>query len=87
MRNVVFYVGLAVIATALVLLVLFDDGGSTLGMDSDRFASLAQLTAVALLVGSALLATRHRVNMRLWHAAVWLAAFVALLFGYTVFRG
>ena len=87
MGQTVFYLGLAIIVTALIALLLFADGGSVAGMDPSRFASLASLAAVALLVGSGLLHGRHRANMRLWHAAVWLAVLVALMAGYQAFGG
>jgi predicted aspartyl protease len=87
MGQTVFYLGLAIIVTALLALVFFADGGSVAGMDPSTFASLASLAAVALLVGSGLLHGRHRANMRLWHAALWLALLVALMAGFQAFGG
>jgi predicted aspartyl protease len=85
MGQTVFYLGLAIIVTALGALLLFGDSGSVAGMAPETFASVASLAAVALLVGSGLLRGRHLRNMRLWHAALWLAVLVALMAGYQAF--
>ncbi len=82
MRNTLYIVALAIVVTACILLVLFSSSGSIAGLEPDQFASLAQFTAIALLVGAALVSTRHRVNLRLWHGAAWLAVLVVLVVGY-----
>lgn len=87
MRNPFLIAGLAILATATLVLVFFGDSGSIVGLAPDDFAQVAQLSAIALLVGSALLLSRHRINMRLWHAAAWLAVLVALMAGYQYVGG
>lgn len=87
MNNTLFIVGMAILATALAALLLFGgDGGSVAGLSPDSFASLAALTAVAVLVGSALVGNRMATRPKLWHAAVWLAVLVALMAGYRAFH-
>lgn len=87
MRQTVFYLGLAILVTAMLALVLFADGGSVAGLEPAKFASLASLAAVALMVGSGLLRhARTPGRLRLWHAAVWLGVLVALMAGYQAFH-
>lgn len=85
MRSPFLLAGLAILGTALAVLLLFGQNGSVAGLDPDSFARLAGLAAVALLVGAGLLASRHRANMRLWHAAAWLAILVALIAAYSYY--
>lgn len=87
MNNTIFILGMAILATALGALLLFGgDGGNIAGLPADRFASLAALTAVAVLVGSAFVGNRLATRPKLWHAAVWLAILVALMAGYRAFH-
>lgn len=85
MRDTVFILALALLGTALVVLVLFGDGGSIAGLESERFGRLAYLTTLALVIGAGLVATRGRLSPKLWHVAVWLALLAALMFGYQAF--
>jgi hypothetical protein len=83
--NTVFILGLAILATALAVLLLFGSGGGPIaGMSPDGFASLAALLAIALMVGSSLI-RRGEGRPKLWHAAVWLAVLVGLMAGYRAF--
>jgi aspartyl protease family protein len=85
MRNTVYILAFAILGTALVLLMLFGDSGPIAGIEPDRFGRLAQLTALALVIGAGLVATRGRLSPKLWHVAVWLALLAALMFGYQAF--
>ncbi|HUG61925.1 MAG TPA: hypothetical protein VMP03_08770 [Methylomirabilota bacterium] len=87
MRNTVYILAFAILGTALAALLLFGgDGGSIAGMDPDRFARLAGLGALAVLIGSGILASsRSGLSPRLWHVAAWLAVLVALMLGYQWF--
>jgi aspartyl protease family protein len=85
MRNTVLLVALGILGTGLAVLLLSGEGASLGGLGQDRFASLVQLGAIALVVGAALAGTRGRLSPRLWHVAVWLAVLVALMTGYQAF--
>jgi predicted aspartyl protease len=84
MRDTVTILALAILATALAVLLLSGSGGAVAGMDPDAFARLAALASIGILVGAALIG-RGGTRPRLWHAAVWLAILVALMAGYRAF--
>lgn len=86
MRQTVFWLALAIAATALAALLLFGQSGPVLGMDPDDFGAAARLLVVLLLVG-AVFVGRRQFHPRLWHAAAWLAVVVALVVGYEAFHG
>jgi hypothetical protein len=84
MGNTVYILGLAILATALVVLLVFGSGGTVGGIDAHSFARFASLAAIAVLVGAAVVG-RGAPRPKLWHAAVWLALLVALMAGYQAF--
>ncbi|WP_075217473.1 hypothetical protein [Mongoliimonas terrestris] len=87
MRQPFLLVGIAIVLTAMVVLVAFDDGGSLGGLDSDTFARTAQLGALALVIGSGLFATRKGAMARFRQAMIWLAVAFVLVVGYLAFNG
>jgi len=87
MRRVAFPLALAIAVTGLIALLLFGGDGGILGLDDERFADLAKMGAIALVIGAALIGGRGRFSPRLWHAAVWLALVVALMAGWQIAHG
>lgn len=87
MRQPFLLAGIAILLTAMVVLVAFDDGGSLGGLDSDAFASVAQLGALALVIGAGLFATRQGAMVRFRQAMIWLAVAFVLVVGYLAFNG
>lgn len=82
MRGGLLILVLAVIAGA-ILLLLFDGDGSVAGLRDDQFARLVHYGAWGLVLGSALLfAIRGRFSEALRNAAIWAAAFLALIAAY-----
>lgn len=86
MRSTVFTVALAILATGLIVLLIFGGTGHVAGLPTGDFASVVYLVIFALLVASSLARGRHRANLRLWHVAVWLAIFVAVMAAYQLFH-
>ncbi len=82
MRDTVLILGLAILATGLVVLIVFGDGPSIAGLAPEGFGRLVALSALVVLIGSGLIGFRGRLSPRLWHVAVWLALFVALIAAY-----
>lgn len=80
--NKLFVIVIAAIGASLVLLVLNEDRGMTLGLSNDKFASLASLSLIAIYLGLSVL--RHGASGGHWlrNSAVWLFVFVATLAGY-----
>ncbi|WP_187973038.1 TIGR02281 family clan AA aspartic protease [Aquibium microcysteis] len=71
-----------ILAGGLVLLVVNHDAGTVAGLDSDAFAGLIQLGAIALLVGSGIVYSRTAWGSGLKMAAGWLAVLLVLVGGY-----
>lgn len=77
------WVALAVLATALVLLIANHESGMVGTMDADRFADLVYLSMIGLVVASGLLFSyRNRMGEALRHGLTWLAGFIILVAGY-----
>ena len=67
------YVGLAILSLALVVLLATHESGSVGGLDSDRFAQLASLGALLLLVTAGFWhGFRHRIGESLRNLLIWL---------------
>lgn len=78
-----FYLLVAILGIGLVLLFLNHEGGSTFGLDNERFGHLVKLTAIGALFGSGLLVARgRRFGETVRQAAVWLLIILALVAGY-----
>ncbi|WP_181707844.1 hypothetical protein [Chthonobacter rhizosphaerae] len=87
MRQPFLLAGIAILITAMVVLVAFDDGGMVGGVASDDVASMAQLGALALVIGAGLFATRQGALVRFRQAMVWLAIGFVLVVGYLAYNG
>lgn len=81
-----FWVVIAISITAMAILML-GSGGSVAGLSPDGFASVAILSAWAMVIGAGLFVSRNRVRPRLWHVALWLAILVAVMAGYHLYQG
>ncbi len=77
-----FWIAMIILAGGLVLLVVNHDAGTVAGLDSDAFAGLIQLGAIALLVGSGIVYSRTAWGSGLKMAAGWLAVLLVLVGGY-----
>lgn len=86
MRQPVLYIAVAILVIATGILLIFGGSGDIAGLAPAQFADAAYLSIFALLIGASLAYSRHRVNARLWHIAVWLAIFLALAAGYRWFH-
>ncbi len=77
-----FWIVMAVIAGGLILLLLNNDAGTTLGMANERFGQMIYLAALALVIGGAVLTSRIRFGNAVRSLAIWLAIIFLLLAGY-----
>lgn len=87
MRRPFLLAGIAILLTAMAVLVVFDDGGRLGGLESDAVAGMAQLGALALVIGAGLFATRQGAMVRFRQAMIWLAVASVLVVGYMAFNG
>jgi len=72
------------LAIAVALLVFRHEAGEVAGIDADTFASLAYLLALALIVGSAVVALFYgRIGEALRAAIFWIVLVAGLALGYT----
>lgn len=79
-----FWLGLAILALAGIVLVLMDDPGATLGMQKSELARLAMSSALLIVIGGGvLLAYRGRAGDAVRHAAGWLGFALVLLVLYS----
>jgi len=74
--------GLLILGAGLIVLLITNSSGSVLGMDSDDFAQVVFLGALASVLGAGLLAVRGGVTGTLAALAAWLAIILVLVAGY-----
>jgi aspartyl protease family protein len=77
-----FWIAMAVIGGGLLLLVLGGGDGTTLGMDSDSFASALYLGVWGVVLAAGLLASRIPMGHVARNLAVWLLIILVLVAGY-----
>ncbi len=77
-----FWIVIAMLGGGLLLLMLNDSTGDTLGLDNDRFGSLVYLGALALVVGAGILGRRAHWGASLRGFALWLLIVLVLVAGY-----
>jgi aspartyl protease family protein len=77
-----FWLLIALIAIAVVVLILQGDAGTTLGLDRNEFTSVAYLLILLVFVGSALLGRRLGAGEIVRAAAGWLAILLILVGAY-----
>ena len=77
-----FWIGIAILAVGLIVLVASDSGGEVLGMDTDSFGRLVYLAALGALVASGILASGQRFGQTVRTLAIWLLVILALMTAY-----
>lgn len=78
----IFWIGIAILAVGLIVLVASDSSGEVLGMSTDRFGSLVYLAALAAVIGAGILFSGQRFGQTVRTLAVWLLVILALMAGY-----
>src|SRR5204862_2259151 len=72
------------LGAALIALIVWHDGGTIAGLDTDDFASLAVKISLLVFIGSAVLVMfRHRFSEALQAALIWVVIALALVVVYT----
>jgi aspartyl protease family protein len=77
-----FWIVLAMIGLAAILLMLNDSMGSTLGFDNHDFGRLVWLGALGVLVGAGLLRSGKPMSAIASNLGAWVAIVLALIAGY-----
>lgn len=77
-----FWIVMALLGGGLVLLLLNDSSGQTLGFENHDFARLVYLGALAIVIATALLGRRLRLGDMTRNIAIWLLLLVLLVGGY-----
>lgn len=77
-----FWIAMALIGGGLILLVLNHEGGSTLGLDNDVFASTLYLGILGLVLGAGVFAYGQSLGHVARNLAAWLAIILVLVAGY-----
>jgi len=73
---------LGLIGAALILLILNDSAGSTLGIENNDFSQLVWLGLLALVIGAGLLGSRQRLGELARNLGAWAVVVLALIAGY-----
>ncbi len=76
------WVALSILGIGLALLIANHERGNTFGLANDSFESLVSLSAIAVLIGSGIVASRRQFGDTLRMAAVWLLIALALVSAY-----
>lgn len=77
-----FWIGIAVLAGGLIVLVMADSSGEVLGLDTDNFGRLVYLAALGALVASGILASGQRFGQTVRTLAIWLLVILVFMAGY-----
>ncbi|MEW9836655.1 TIGR02281 family clan AA aspartic protease [Mesorhizobium marinum] len=78
----ILWIGIAILAIGLVVLLLSDPHGEVLGLSTDRFGSLVYLVALGAVVGSGVLFSGQRFGQTVRTLAIWMLIVLALMTGY-----
>jgi aspartyl protease family protein len=78
----IFWIGIAILAVGLIVLVASDSSGEVFGLSTDRFGSLVYLTALGAVIGAGILFSGQRFGQTVRTLAVWLLVILALMAGY-----
>ena len=81
-RGRLFWIVLAVIGAALILLIVNDSGGSTLGLPNDSFASLVYLGVWGTVLAVGILASGRRLADTARSLAMWMLIILVFVAGY-----
>lgn len=82
MRNGLLWVALAVLGGGLLLLIINDSSGETLGLANDDFSRLLYLGVLAAIIGAGIWRSRGMFGDTLRNLAVWLFVVLVLVAGY-----
>jgi aspartyl protease family protein len=77
-----FWIGIAILAVGLIVLLASGSGGEVLGMDTDSFGRLVYLAALGALVASGILASGQRFGQTVRTLVIWLLVILALMTAY-----
>jgi aspartyl protease family protein len=77
-----FWIGIAILAVGLIVLVATGSGGQVLGLDTDSFGNLVYLAVLGALVASGILASGQRFGQTVRTLAVWLLVVLVFMAGY-----
>lgn len=77
-----FFIVLAIIAAALIILFVAGDTTAIAGMSGDQFASLVFLGLIGTALAASILAGRQRMGSLLQQMAIWAAIILSLVVGY-----
>jgi aspartyl protease family protein len=77
-----FWIGIAILAGGLIVLLIAGSGGDVAGLDTDSFGSLVYLTALGVLVASGILASGQRFGQTVRTLAIWLLVILVFMTGY-----
>ncbi|MEW9808288.1 TIGR02281 family clan AA aspartic protease [Mesorhizobium sp. ZMM04-5] len=78
----ILWIGIAILAIGLVVLLLSDPHGEVLGLSTDRFGNLVYLVALGAVVGSGVLFSGQRFGQTVRTLAIWMLIVLALMTGY-----
>jgi len=78
----IFWIGIAILAVGLVVLIAFDSEGEVFGLSTDSFGNLIYLAVLGALVSSGILASGQRFGQTVRTLAIWLLVILALMTGY-----
>jgi aspartyl protease family protein len=78
----IFWIGIAILAVGLIVLVAFDSSGEVLGFDTNSFGNLVYLAVLGALVASGILASGQRFGQTVRTLAVWLLVVLLFMAGY-----
>jgi aspartyl protease family protein len=78
----ILWIGIAILAVGLIVLIAADSSGEVLGMSTDNFGSLVYLSALGAVIGAGILASGQRFGQTVRTLAIWLLVILALMTGY-----
>jgi aspartyl protease family protein len=81
-RMSIFWVAITIMCGGLILLLLNDSRGQTLGLDNDSFGRLIYIGALVLVVGAGIVRSRIRMSGMARGLAFWFVAILVLISGY-----
>lgn len=76
------WIGIAILAAGLIVLVITDSSGEVLGLSTDSFGRLVQLAALGAVIGAGILFSGQRFGQTVRTLAMWLLIILVLMAGY-----
>jgi aspartyl protease family protein len=78
----IFWIGIAILAVGLIVLVASDSDGDVLGMSTNSFGNLVYLSALGAVLGAGILFSGQRFGQTVRTLAIWLLVILALMTAY-----